>query len=458
MWAQAVSARVALTLAIVLMPLAAGAKSNPSKAARNLEKIRHIVVIYLENHSFDNLYGLFPGAEGLASAPAEARTQVDLQGKAFDRLPPVLDTRKKPPAPDPRFPADLPNQPFDIGRFVPADQHIGDLVHRFYQHQQQINGGRMNRFAAVSDAGGLAMGYYDGRQLPLWPYAERFTLADHFFQATYGGSFLNHMWLACVCAPRHDNPPSEITAVLNDKGELVKDGPVTPDGYVVNTMFSTQSPRSPKVTDAKMLLPPLTYPTLGDRLSDKKISWAWYAGGWNDALAGKADDTFQFHHQPYAYFKRFAEGTRDRAEHLKDEADLLVGIEKGDLPAVAFYKPIGRLNEHPGYADLLSGDRKAADLVARIEASKLWPSTVVIVTYDEFGGFWDHVPPPKIDRWGPGSRVPTLIVSPFAKRGHVDHTVYDSTSILKLIETRFGLKPLGERDAKAADLSKALDL
>jgi phospholipase C len=430
------------------------AAAKPATPA-SLDRIQHIVVIYLENHSFDNLYGLFPGADGIASAPPAATLQTDPQGRVYPQLPKVMDTRQRPPLADPRFPAGLPNQPFDIGRYVPPDQKTGDLVHRFYQHQAQINGGRMDRFAAVSDAGGLAMGYYDGRRLPLWQYARRYTLADHFFQATFGGSFLNHLWLACACTPRFDSPPPELLSELGQHGELLKDGALTPDGYAVNTLYPAQAPH-PAGVERRKLLPPLTQPTLGDRLSDRKISWAWYAGGWNDALAGHPDPGFQFHHQPYAYFQRYAEGTRDRAEHLKDATDFLKAIDRGALPAVAFYKPIGSLNEHPGYADLLSGERHAAALIGKIEASPLWRSTVIVVTYDEFGGFWDHVPPPAGDRWGPGSRVPALIVSPFARRGQVDHTPYDTLSILKLIETRFGLEPLGERDAKAGDLAKAL--
>jgi len=162
-----------------------------------------------------------------------------------------------------------------------------------------------------------------------------------------------------------------------------------------------------------------------------------------------------FHHQPYAYFKNHAAGTPGRAAHLKDEADMMAAIEAGTLPSVSFYKPLGPENEHPGYADIATGDRKIADLLRRIEASRLWPSIAVIVTYDEYGGFWDHVPPPKGDRWGPGTRVPAIVVSPFAKQGFVDHTAYDTTSILKFISVRFGLAPLGPRDAKANDLTNA---
>lgn len=419
----------------------------PVKKPAGLDKIGHIVVIYLENHSFDNLYGLFPGAEGIAQARPENTQQVDKNDKPYASLPPVPK--------DPRFPETLPNKPFLIDQFVPADQAIGDLTHRFFQHQMQIHQGKMNRFAAVSEAGGLVMGYYDGAKLPLWKYAQRFTLADHFFQAAYGGSFLNHQWLACACTPRFENAPESLKAVLDEKGELLKDGPVTPDGFAVNTLYSTQGPL-PAKADPKKLLPSLTQATLGDRLSEKGVDWAWFSGGWNDAVAGHADPNFQFHHQPYAYYARYAEGSEPRRKHLRDETDFLAAIEQGELPPVTFYKPIGALNEHPGYADLLSGEKHVAGILDKLEHSKLWKDMVVIVAYDEYGGFWDHVPPPKGDRFGPGSRIPAIVVSPFARKGHVDHTVYDTTSILKLIEHRFKLEPLGERDAKANSLEEAL--
>ena len=166
---------------------------------------------------------------------------------------------------------------------------------------------------------------------------------------------------------------------------------------------------------------------------------------------------FVTHHQPFNYFARFAPGTADRERHLKDYTDLVAGIEKGELPAVAFYKPQGTLNEHPGNTDVLSGDLHIAELVAKVKASPLWASTAIIVTYDENGGFWDHVAPPKGDRWGPGTRVPAIIVSPFAKRGHVDHTYYDTTSIIKFITRRFGLESLPGVRPGAGDLTAAFD-
>jgi len=187
------------------------------------------------------------------------------------------------------------------------------------------------------------------------------------------------------------------------------------------------------------------------------VNWAWYSGGWADAVKGKPDPLFQFHHQPFAFFAGYANGSDAGKEHLKDASEFVAGIETGHLPEVSFYKPIGEFNEHPGYSSVAAGERHAADLVKLIENSPIWADSLVIITYDENGGLWDHVAPPKKDRWGPGSRVPTLIISPFAKRGFIDHTEYDTTSILKLIETRYGIAPLASRDGAAADMTNALD-
>ena len=152
-------------------------------------------------------------------------------------------------------------------------------------------------------------------------------------------------------------------------------------------------------------------------------------------------------------------GTPDRARHLKDYNDLVAGIDRGDLPQVAFYKPQGSLNEHPGNTDVLSGDVHAAELVARIKASPLWASTVIIFTYDENGGFWDHVAAAQGRPLGAGIAHSRRSSSRrIAKRGYIDHTSYDTTSIIKFITRRFGLEPLPGARAGAGDLTNALDL
>jgi acid phosphatase len=240
---------------------------------------------------------------------------------------------------------------------------------------------------------------------------------------------------------------------------------------------------------------------IGDRMSDAGISWAWYSGGWDNAAgnvggrgytngpgpacgdpesvpAGPDIDganagypycphrTFQQHHQPFGYFARYAPGTVGRAKHLKDEEDFLHQARTGHLPKVSFVKPIGEENEHPGYASVSAGQQHLVNLLKAIAASPQADSTAVVVTYDEFGGQWDHVPPPGLggtvgphDEWGPGTRVPALVISPFLRDAFVvDHTQYDTTSILATIEQRFGLGSLSSRDAAVAGLPVAVGL
>ena len=438
------------TLAVALV--AAACASAPR--AGSLGRIDHLIVVFQENWSFDGLYGKFPGADGLDHAAATT-PQVDKLGQPYATLPPSIDNRKSPAVVDPRIPAGLPVAPFDLGRYVPPDQTAGNPVHRYYQQIYQINGGKMDRFVAWTNVGGLVMSYYDATDLPLGKLAREYVLADNFFHAAFGGSYLNHMWLVCACTPVWPDAPADLRAEVDANGVMVKDGDVTPDGYVVNTAYTVNAPHPARIKDPAHLMPNQTLPNIGDRLSAKGISWAWYSGGWADALAGKPHPDFQYHHQPFAYFATYADGTPAKAAHLKDEAELLRDLSAGRLPAVSFVKPLGPDNEHPGYASLLQGQEHVADLVRAVMASPYWAKTAIVITYDENGGRWDHVPPPPGDRWGPGTRVPAIVISPHAKRGFVDHTRYDTTSILKLIETRWGLAPLGSRDAAARGLDGA---
>ena len=485
--------RALLALALLLF----GCATQP--ASRGLESIDTIVVIYAENRSFDHLYGLFPGAEGIANATAEQKTQLDHDGTPLPHLPPVYEQGK----PDAHFPSALPNGPFRIDA-PPVNRRMDEVlpspIHAFYQNREQIAGGANNRFVAMSNAGAWVMGYFDGSKMKMWRWAQEYVLADHFFMAAYGGSFLNHFWLVCACTPRDADAPASARPRLDERGNLVKresspksvlqgpvqvfDGRATSEGYLVNT---SQPPYQPSgippavggsvdlADPAQHPVPPVREKSIGDTLSAKGVSWAWYAGAWNAALAdgrreprekrtviyARAGLAFQPHHQPFNYFARFAPGSKDRAQHLKDYDDLVADIDKGTLPQVVFYKPTGRLNQHPSYTDLASGDDHMAGLLERLRKSKQWPKMAVIVTYDENGGFWDHAPPPAgpgwSDRWGPGTRIPAIIVSPLAKRGFVDKTIYDTTSILKFIQRRFGLEPLPGVRANVGDLTNAFD-
>jgi acid phosphatase len=426
-------------------------------AAGPLDRINHLIVIYQENWSFDSLYGEFPGANGIDNAGATL-AQVDKNGKPYATLPQAMDNTLKPPTPDTRFPAGLPVQPFDIAKYAAPDQKFPDLGSGFYQEQYQIDGGKMDKFAAWSPNPGLVLGYYNSTFLPVGKLAQQYTLADNLFHAAFGGSFLNHFWLICACTPTWPNAPASKVIQLDANGVLVKDGAVTPDGYAVNTSYTVNTPHPASITDTTQLLPEQTMPTIGDRLSEKNVSWAWYSGGWNDALAGHADPFFQFNHQPFAYFANYADDTPGRAAHLKDEQDFVSALTTNSLPSVSFVKALGPNNEHPGYASEQQSQQHVADLVDAVKNSPYWSDSAIVITFDENGGFWDHVAPPAGDRWGPGTRVPAIIISPFAKKGFVDHTQYDTTSILKTIELRWGLTPLGTRDAAATPLTNAFEV
>jgi phospholipase C len=451
--AFAVGSIMVMAAGPVLTATAAGAEQDQGDGnAGSLAGINHLVVIYDENHSFDNLYGSFPGANGISRASKTSKTQVTLAGVPYTTLPQT----------DTHIPTNLPNEPFDITKYVPADQKTRDLVHRYYQEQVQIDGGKMDKFVAVSDAKGLAVGYYPTAQLPVAAEAANYVLADNFFHAAFGGSFLNHQWLVCSCTPVYadavkDGSSKDLHTILGDNGLPTKDGQLTTvatGDYAINTIFPSSSP----TIAAAPHLPLLTNATIGDRLTAGGVSWAWYSGGWNDAVAGHADPLFQYHHQAFNYYANYAPGTEGRA-HLQDETNFIAAAKAGTLPAVSFVKPLGPDNEHPGYTDVLRGEQHLLDLINDVRNGPNWADTAIVITYDEHGGFWDHVAPPTSkkhsDVWGPGARVPTIVISPLAKRHFVDHTLYDTTSILTTIEHRWNLEPLSTRDANAHDLRRA---
>jgi len=471
-----------------------------------LHKIDTVVVIYAENRGFDTLYGLFPGANGIPGVNPSARSayipQVDVDGALLPVLPPTwggATAAGQSPVVTQAQSANLPNQPFQIdsqqGLGIAASVVTRDLVHRFYNNQMQIDGGKNDKFPTYSDAGGLSMGYYDGSAMAMWKLAREYTLADNFFMGAFGGSFLNHQYLICACAPQYpqaDKSPAKggiskidvdangnflrltpaaksPASTLDGAPQYANDGTLTPaDGkgmfYAVNTMQPPFQPSNvaPAANDVARLyadgnnastLPPLTQKNIGDLLSDKGVSWAWYAGAWNSTLATAKGDrkfsvpmpNFQFHHQPFNYYANMDPVTHAayRAEHLKDfDNSFLQDAAAGKLPAVSFYKPQGNLNQHAGYADVASGDAHIADVINKLRHSPQWSHMLIVVTYDENGGFWDHAAPPKMDQWGPGTRIPAIIISPYARKGYVDPTLYDTSSVLRFITRRWSLPAL----------------
>ncbi|GFM83693.1 acid phosphatase [Pseudomonas cichorii] len=470
------------------------------------KNIKTVVVIYAENRSFNNLFADFPGVEKPLSAlkPADFQ-QHDRDGSLLKTLPPawggVLQVGPQTvdgvtyPA-GVQYQENLPNAPFPLkgpnGEDLPLSLVTRDLWHVFYQNQMQINDGRNDRFVAWADAGGLTMGTYPQSQysLRLWDVAKEFVLCDNFFQGAFGGSFLNHQYLISATAPfypdaansaakaqiatlQSDDPLDPRLKPLEKSPASAMEGPpqfgpsaLTPDGYAVNTLAPPywptwlRDPQNPDYSkpDLANVLVPQSHDHIGDKLSRKGVEWAWYAGAWQVTLDEFKDSTgipkipnFQYHHQPFNYFKQ--QGPDNPAERKKrlrdgglgDESStnrFLADAEAGKLPAVTFYKPQGNLNLHAGYADVASGDRHIDRVIKVLRNSPQWENMVIVITVDENGGWWDHVAPPKGDRFGPGTRIPAIVVSPFARKGTVDHTVYDTASILRLITRIHGLEKL----------------
>jgi acid phosphatase len=492
--------------------------------------IQNIVVIYAENRSFDSLFGHFPGANGLSAVmdangkPTSAYIpQVDRDGTTLSTLPPVwggVTAGGITPAVTQAQSTGLANQPFSVETAFQTSANATldlttvtrDMYHRFFENQMQINGGKNDQFVAWADSGAMVMGQFDSSSSALYKLAQQYTLADNFFQGAFGGSFLNHQYLICACAPEYPNADTAAAApsiavldkdskgnythklsvagtspasAMDGKPAFVMSGNITPANYfgdnkfyAVNTMQPPYQPSGNAPVDTSgndalyanagksTTLPAQTATHIGDLLSAKGVSWKWYAGSWNAAtndgtqapattrsviytgnsygVATTANVDFQPHHQPFNYYAEFDPVTHatDRANHLQDYTNLVADAAAGTLPAVSFYKPEGLYNQHPGYANVTDADQKIADVVAKLQASPQWKHMMIVIIHDENGGQWDHVAPPSADTLGPGTRIPAIIISPYAKKGTVDHTQYDTASVLRLITRRFGLPTL----------------
>ncbi|HWE27863.1 MAG TPA: acid phosphatase [Polyangia bacterium] len=514
-------------------------------------KVKNVVVIYMENRSFDSIFGTFPGANGIPGVNATAKgtiapqTDRDANNTVLAKLPEAYDGVTV-SGQTPVFTAadsdNKPNAPYSIeATYAGVDYHevTTDMYHRFFENQMQIHGGANDKFTAYADEGGMVMAYFDISKTSLWALAKQYVLADNFYMGAFGGSFLNHQYLICGCAPEFPgadtalDAPSFATLDKDANGNFTPSltintatspasaldgkvvfvttgGSVTPlnyfgDGkyYAINTTQPPYQPSSiaPAAADTTLLyanpaptpatgairsppLPPQTATTIGDTLDAATVAWKFYGGAWKLATmtttqAGhptptsgvNVAPTFQYHHYPFNYYAKFdpVNAATYRAAHLQDYTDMVSDAAAGTLPAVSFYKPEGDLNQHSGYASIAAGDASLGDLVTKLQASPQWKNMVIVITYDENGGIWDHVAPPKGDLLGPGTRIPAVIISPYAKMGTIDHTQYDTGSIARFITRRFGLTPLAGITARdqalvknggtaMGDLTAALDL
>jgi phospholipase C len=305
-------------------------------------------------------------------------------------------------------------EPFHIG-----DRPIDDLDHSESTFNLQYNKGLMNGFVYAlterNQNGALSMGYYDDRDLPYyWNLADEYVLFDKMFSSDHGGSFANHMFW-----------------VSGQQGG----SRVSSEGYDdILTIF--------------------------DRLEERGISWKFYVQNYDPGINYRTADQISGNRAsqviwvPILNMARFLDDP-ELSSHIVDLSEYYTDLENGTLPAVAYIAPAGASEHPPG--SIRSGQKFVKGLIQALTRSSSWDSSAFMVMYDDWGGWYDHVVPPQVDEFGYGMRVPAFMVSAYAKRGHIESTVLDFTSVMKFIEENWDLEPIAERDANANNFLTAFD-
>jgi len=408
-------------------------------------KIQHLIFIVQENHSFDNYFGTYPGANGLSldvAIPVDPnRTSLGYVHPFHlnviqpimiwgDELPPGVADPEDLQSTDSSAPFHLDNE--SIGR---------DLSHAWLVAHRAYDNGRMDGFIAA-EGSPLTMGYYDRSDIPYyWDYAGQYVLDDDFFSSMMGPSFPNHLYIASGTNGPVNLPPLCLQAPCR----WIQNGGIV-DNPQSNYDWEGLS---------------LDWSTLAQELSNANVPWSWYDG---DAIPTKPNiwDVLPL----FTYFQNNPE---QLVQHVRNTRGFVNAVQNDQLPAVSWIIPGDWVpptypaackgqspSEHPP-ARSDCGMDYVAYLVDQVMLSKYWDSTAIVITWDDYGGFYDHVAPPQIDAYGEGFRVPTLVISPWAKHGFIDHTQYEFASLLKLAEDNFHLPTLGTRDIQANDMMNSFD-
>ena len=381
------------------------AKSHPRPGARlraqdggdgDINKIEHIVFIVKENRTFDNYFGTFPGADGATSGTISTGDVIPL-GRAPDRTP-------------------------------------RDISHSFQSAVTAIDGGAMDQFDLIpgGNVNGdyLAYTQYIEDDIPnYFAYARNFTLADAFFSSLTGPSFPNHLYTVGAQSGGAINNPA------NSQGMWGCDSPAN---SLVQVMGEDGS--------ITRVYPCFDFQTLADSLEAAGLSWKYYAPGQGQSgYIWSALDAINHIRLTSLW-----------TQHVVPTSQFVQDALNGQLPAVSWVVVGSGMSEHPP-ASVCVGENWTVRQLNAIMQGPNWNSTAVFLTWDDFGGFYDHVPPPVVDNFGFGPRVPFLVISPYAKPGFISHTTYEFSSVLKFIEARFGLDPLTARDTAANDLTDSFD-
>jgi phospholipase C len=506
----AVAAAAALTAAIVTSTGSADAQSIALKGAdsplwhqphQTTTPIKHVVVLFDENISFDHYFGTYPNAANTDGTTFVAKKNTP----RVDGLTPALLTKN-------------PNL-YNPTRLTPAQAVTCDQNHGYTAEQKAYDGGKMDQFVQFTNKDscsplygrpGLVMDYYDGNTVTgLWNYAQNYAMSDNSYNTVFGPSTPGALNL--ISGQTHG-----AYAVNYKTGEKTTDTytAVGLDSKGVGTVINDPDPYYDDCSDinhtATNNLAVLNGKNVGDLLNAKGVTWGWFQGGFRPTTPAAESSTgyavcgashanvggatvvdYSPHHSPFEYYKSTSNphhlppskvskiGYTDQANHNYDLTDFDAALKGGSLPSVSYLKAPEYQDGHAGYSDPLDEQTFLASYINKIQQSKYWKDTAVVVAYDDSDGWYDHKKGPVVngstdatydqaavcgstpasggylDRCGYGPRTPLLIISPYSKVNHVDHAVTDQTSVLKFVEDNWRLGRIGDSsfDAKAGSLT-----
>ncbi len=505
----ATSAVAAGVLGVALVPNWTGgghgqaSLSAADTHARTATPIKHVVVLFEENNSFDHYFGTYPKAANTDGTKFTAK-----------RHTPRVDGLTK------KLLTDNPNQ-YDPKRLTHEQPLTCDQDHNYGSEQKAVDGGQMDKFVESTEKNkctgqpvlfgepGLVMDYYDGNTVTgLWNYAQNYAMSDNSWDTVFGPSTPGALNL--ISGQTHGG--YAVDPVTHQK---VSDSYVvqSPDKDGVGTIINDPDPAYDDCSGtnhtSKNNLGVMTGKNVGDLLNAKKVTWGWFQGGFRPtgtangyAVCGASHPNvggipvtdYSPHHEPFQYYKSTANekhvppssvaaiGRTDQANHQYDLTDFDSALQAGNLPAVSFLKASSYQDGHAGYSDPQDEQQFLVSTINKLQKSKDWDSTAVFVAYDDSDGWYDHKAP-KItngssdasqdttvcgkakvaggyqDRCGPSQRLPLLAISPYAKVNHVDHGYSEQTSVLRFIEDNWWTGRIGDAslDARTGSLAGMFD-
>ena len=408
--------------------IAGAATPTPERERPNFP-IKHVVFIVKENRTFDNYFARYPGAEGAEVARVSNGNQVLIQ-EATDVFEP-------------------------------------DLGHSFADGVEAINGGRMDRFDLVQNGeslDGFTSFKRDG--IPnYWAYADNFVLSDHTFSSMYGPTFPEHLYTVAAYAGDavdNKNPTGGEGGYCADPEELVtaferglsdEESAEIMEAEIASFEPGEDFDFANIVKYWEKIRACFDFEVIMDQFEKTGISWRYYAadGSWMNALLAIE----HIYKDPKLWGPKVRDPAILRGGAVGDR--FIEDLGTGKLPEATWIVPPPGTNEHPGGPSVCVGENWTVRHVNAIMNSKYWKNTAIFITWDDFGGFYDHVPPPQYDIMGLGPRVPMIVISPWAKQGFIDKTEYEFSSVLKFMESIFGLECMTHRDCNAANMFSAFD-